>query len=292
MNQRLSGLLIMTALWAVLSAVVQAQDTSLSYQGELLDGGTPAQGLYDFQIELFDSSQGGSPLALANLLGGIAVADGLFTVYPDFGPIIFVAAELWLEIAVRRSGDPSFTLLQPRQMLAQTPRAGFAQAVGPGGVDGSSLLGSSVRSAELPIGAVSSADILDASIRAMDIDTASVQRSVSQDCFGRGWIRQVAENGNVICQLDQGVRVFFNPGSFTAQAENGTVDTQFMRPINENICFLSQVQLRNADNGEEDLFCRIGLTGNGLYFLQAVTESGFDGDAFCQAVCLSYNVDF
>lgn len=96
------------------------------------------------------------------------------------------------------------------------------------------------------------------------------------------------------CDLStrSGWRVFFNPGSFTAQAENGTVDTQFMRTINENICFLSQVQLRNVDSAQEDVFCRIGLTGGGLYFLQAVSESGFDGDAFCQAVCLSYNVDF
>lgn len=46
--------------WAVLPAV--AQPTAFSFQGQLIDTGQPADGLYDFQFTFFDAAAGGSAI--------------------------------------------------------------------------------------------------------------------------------------------------------------------------------------------------------------------------------------
>lgn len=93
-----------------------------TYQGRLLDNGSPADGEYEAQFRLFDVSLGGT--ALASISDDLTVVDGLFTVHIMFGSEWFTGDARWLEIALRPTGSPDpYTTLSPRQELTPTPYA-------------------------------------------------------------------------------------------------------------------------------------------------------------------------
>jgi hypothetical protein len=98
-----------------------ALSTGFTYQGQLTDGCTPAEGSFDLQFELYDAETDG------NLIGtvaqeDVAVAEGLFTVTLDFGPGAFDGQARWLAIGVRPGDETSvYTPLMPRQPLTAAP---------------------------------------------------------------------------------------------------------------------------------------------------------------------------
>lgn len=104
----------------------QAAGTGFSYQGELIDNGSPANGNYDIAINYFDFEAGGSPHLLPppEFLS-INVINGLFTLEDvDFGDIYSGRELFWLEIYVREStsgGAGLWTTLAPRHKLNATP---------------------------------------------------------------------------------------------------------------------------------------------------------------------------
>jgi hypothetical protein len=103
--------------------------TGFTYQGRLTDGGSPANGAYDFEFELYDAASGGTTLGTLTV-GNATVTDGLFTVQLNFGAGVFTGDARWLEIGVR-PGDSSgaYTALSPRQALTAAPYALYAQRV-------------------------------------------------------------------------------------------------------------------------------------------------------------------
>lgn len=119
---------------AVLGGKVLApQGHSFSYQGELLDGGSLANGSYDLRFRLFDDVDAGglvgSPSSVT--FTNHAVANGLFTVALSFGTSAFAGDERFLEIAVRPGGSAgAFTVLSPRQKVAAAPYAIHALTAG------------------------------------------------------------------------------------------------------------------------------------------------------------------
>ncbi|MHC4463675.1 MAG: hypothetical protein ACYS30_19925 [Planctomycetota bacterium] len=99
--------------------------TAFTYQGRLMDDNQPANGIYDLECKLFDSSdpcaaQVGPTLSFENG----EVLDGYFTVHMDFGIGIFDGNERWLELGIR-PGDSNdvYTPLSPRQEVTPTPYA-------------------------------------------------------------------------------------------------------------------------------------------------------------------------
>ncbi|MFQ5806598.1 MAG: hypothetical protein ACE5I3_09125 [Phycisphaerae bacterium] len=107
-----------------------AQDpvgTVFTYQGQLKEGGIPANGDYDFVFRLFDDPSAGSQVGGDYPVDDWLVIDGLFTVQLDFGTGVFTGDALWLEVSVRpgASGD-THTVLSPRQPLTATPYALYA----------------------------------------------------------------------------------------------------------------------------------------------------------------------
>jgi hypothetical protein len=120
------------SLLAVLASVHQAsaQGTAFTYQGQLQNNGSPANGSYDFTFSLFNNSStntgqvGGT---LTNLDAG--VTNGLFTVTLDFGAV-FTGNATWLAIGVRTNGGASFTALNPLQELTPAPYAIYAPNAG------------------------------------------------------------------------------------------------------------------------------------------------------------------
>lgn len=106
--------------------------TVFTYQGQLIDGGAPANGSYDFVFELFEVATGDSHMGKVNV-DNVPVTDGLFTVQLDFGAGKFTGDARWLEIYVRpgASEDPDpYVVLAPRQPLTPAPHAINASTVG------------------------------------------------------------------------------------------------------------------------------------------------------------------
>jgi hypothetical protein len=147
------------------------QSTAFTYQGQLTDGGLPANGTYEFQFTLFGSPSGGSPVAGPNspVPTPTPVSNGLFTVTLDFGAAPFMGADRWLEIGVRTNGsaDP-FTVLAPRPQLRPVPYALHAYTAGMA-TTASGVAPNSVGAASLQPGAVNSTNIEDGAIMAGDL---------------------------------------------------------------------------------------------------------------------------
>ena len=98
--------------------------SAFSYQGRLLDNGSPANGRFDLRFGLFTSDTGGLPQATQLTNANVAVSNGLFTTTLDFGADVFAGASFWLEIGVRKAGaSTDFVTLQPRQPLTPAPYA-------------------------------------------------------------------------------------------------------------------------------------------------------------------------
>jgi hypothetical protein len=118
------------------TACLQAQGTAFTYQGQLINGTNPATGNYDFRLQLYDAGTGGNLLAGPVTNVAVGVTNGLFTMLIDFGPGIFTGGSNWLHLGVRTNGGGAFSALLPRQQLAPTPYALFAENVNAAGVSG------------------------------------------------------------------------------------------------------------------------------------------------------------
>lgn len=118
------------------SALGQSIGTAFTYQGQLSDSGTPANGAYDFEFRLFDTLSGGSPIdGVVLMTEDLAVVDGVFTTELDFGLSPFNGGALWLELRVRDGASTGgHTVLAPRQRLTAVPYATHAEYVAAGTV--------------------------------------------------------------------------------------------------------------------------------------------------------------
>ena len=95
------------------SANAQTAPGIIAYQGELSNGDLPAEGIYDFELSLFDAN--------GNLLGGpllkedVEVLNGLFYVELDFGVPLNDNTTYYLDIGVRNGATvDAFTPLATR----------------------------------------------------------------------------------------------------------------------------------------------------------------------------------
>lgn len=134
--KKLVRLFVLAFLSAAIPQEAAAQTSVFTYQGRLNDNGAPANGVYDFQFAVYDSS---NPLA-TNAQSGIGVTNGLFTAQLDFGSAIFDGGPRWLEISVRTNGAPNFATLSHRQPITSTPYA--IQALSASSVASTNISGS------------------------------------------------------------------------------------------------------------------------------------------------------
>jgi hypothetical protein len=138
MRSRLWGSwLVLAGLAAAPHAFAQTpQGTGFTYQGRLTDGTAPANGSYDFRLVLFDAATGGTQVGPALTRDDVAVADGLFSIVLDFGPV-FDGRRRFLEIGVRPgTATGPFTPLAPRQELTPTPATTFSATAPWSGLSG------------------------------------------------------------------------------------------------------------------------------------------------------------
>jgi len=109
--------------------------TTFTYQGQLKEGGRPADGTYDLMFALYDAPTGLAPTGSSVNVDNWPIHDGLFTVQLDFGSGVFDGNARWLEVRVRpgaASGTEPYVTLSPRQPVTASPYAIYALG-GPGG---------------------------------------------------------------------------------------------------------------------------------------------------------------
>lgn len=110
--------------------VGSAQAEPFVFQGQLNDNGSPADGIYDLEFELFGLDLGGTQIGPTVTLEDQTVTDGNFLVELDFGDA-FDGSSRWIETSVR-NGDSidSFTTLAPRLKVGNSPQASYATKAG------------------------------------------------------------------------------------------------------------------------------------------------------------------
>lgn len=118
--------------WTVAAALASSAagaslGSGFTYQGQLRQSGTPANGEFDFQFRLLDGPAG-SPLGAPVVVEDWPVDDGLFTTNLDFGAAAFTSGQaLWLEVSVRPGASVgAYTTLSPTQALTAAPFALYA----------------------------------------------------------------------------------------------------------------------------------------------------------------------
>ncbi len=118
-------------------ATAGALGTAFTYQGRLVDGGNPANGVYDLRFTLYDAPVGGSAVGSPITVDDVAVADGLLTVQLDFGGDAFNGDARWLQVEVRPGNSTgTYTVLSPRQALTATPYALYSRTAPWSGLTG------------------------------------------------------------------------------------------------------------------------------------------------------------
>ncbi len=164
--------------------------SAFTYQGELKQAGVAADGVYDFQFELFNAAAGGSSVSVTLAVNNLTVDEGLFTTVLDFGGDPFTGDAVFLEIRVKEDSDPTFTTLGPRQSLTVTPYSIQSEFVAVNGVDSASIFNNSVTADDIAPNAVGTSEIIN----------SQVQQRVTGTCPGGQAVVGVNQNGTVNCQ--------------------------------------------------------------------------------------------
>jgi hypothetical protein len=163
---------LLALIWVVGTALAQEPDGNspaapsggpnethaFTYQGRLEDGGAPANGVYDFQVYLYDHPTPGYGSQLATCwdvktgLSNYYVEDGIFHFYlicGDWNSDFFTGGSRWLEIRAKPDAELIYTNLTPtrRHPISPTPYAWslypgaiISSSTGTGGDFGDSLL--------------------------------------------------------------------------------------------------------------------------------------------------------
>jgi len=178
---------------AILTARAQGS-AAFTYQGRLLDGGTPATGIYDFDFSIFDASVGGQQIAGPLVLAATPVDNGLFTVVLDFG-IPFPGGGRWLEIGVRPNGTEVFTILGVRQELTSAPYAISAASVDAAAITSEMLAPGAVTTEKIAPGAVGGEQIDDEGRAAYEEFVDSAEALGASDALSFAQLSPVLDAG-------------------------------------------------------------------------------------------------
>jgi hypothetical protein len=197
---------------AVTSMSFAALDPGFSYQGELRLSGVPIDGDHDFRFRLYADETGGVAVGPTLSLANVAVADGVFSVFLDFGSAALSSQPRFLEIDVRTAGDAAFQTLAPRTRLSVAPYAWSAAVALENSVNRASIVAGSVGSDE--------------------IDASEVQRRVANACPPGQFVRQIDQDGTAVCasagSSGSAWSLSGNAGTDPASDFVGTTDAQAM----------------------------------------------------------------
>lgn len=110
-------------LLALLVAPVLAQNMIMTFQGQLRDNGSPANGTYSMTFGLFSVASGGTAIATFGPVN-VSVSNGLFTQELTYPRTAIDGNARWIEVSVVG------TTLVPRSKINETPMAAYATRAG------------------------------------------------------------------------------------------------------------------------------------------------------------------
>jgi len=114
------------------SAIAAPLGSSITYQGQMVDAGTPASGPHDFEFALYTLADGGTAVDSV-IVDDLVVDAGLINATLDFTQVPFDGQALWIEVRVRPGASTgSYTTLAPRQAMNAAPYALYALDGNPG----------------------------------------------------------------------------------------------------------------------------------------------------------------
>ncbi|MCI1711249.1 MAG: hypothetical protein LKM32_00665 [Chiayiivirga sp.] len=201
-------LLLFCLCWSALVSAAPLA-TGFTYQGSLkANGSAAADGDYDFQFTLYAADTGGSPLAGPVNVMAQTVSEGVFTAALDFGAA-FDGSPRFLEIQVRKVGDPAFVVLSPRQAVTPTPYALRAASVTDNTIVANNIVDASVGTAELADGSVTFPKLADNAVgnskigpgvvTASKVNPFEIQLRVAALCARGAPMIGITQAGQPIC---------------------------------------------------------------------------------------------
>lgn len=138
MRIRLLALAVGLNCLAGISAVNAA---TIDWQSVLQDGGVPANGRYDLQVQLHTKRDADQALGDAMLFPGVLVRDGRFEIPLMLSAKQEAQPELWLELAVRTVGTSQFETLAKRELLQSNAQACWSTQGNAGNQPGINFIG-------------------------------------------------------------------------------------------------------------------------------------------------------
>lgn len=219
MKTKLHSILGLLALLAGIHQAAAQGTTAFTYQGQLRDGGTNANGAYMMIFKLYDAASSGNPIGTNT--SSPTLANGLFTVNLDFGAGAFNGNARWLDITV--SNSFVIQTLSPRVQVLPTPYALYAAVaatVTNGGIMNAQLAGNAVASTNIQNGAVTNANLTANAVNATNISSGQVVKTLNglmdYVALTAGVNTALFTNGNTL-QISAGVpsfQVFASSGTF------------------------------------------------------------------------------
>jgi hypothetical protein len=163
----LPSLLVLLALAVVFGCgqALAQQTTAFTYQGQLRDGGTNANGTYTMTFKLYDALNGGGQIG-SSITTSTTLANGLFSVNLDFGAGAFNGTGRWLDITAQSGTDAPETLT-PRVQVLPAPYALFAAVA-------ATVTNGAIMNAQLAGNAVNTTNIQNNAITTMQIAAGAV----------------------------------------------------------------------------------------------------------------------
>ena len=183
MKTKLRCLFFLLALPAGVDQVAAQGTTAFTYQGQLRDGGTNANGTYTMIFKLYDADTNGNQISAA-ITNSPSLFNGLFSVNLDFGSGAFNGNARWLDITITNGPTPPQTLT-PRVQVLPAPYALFAAVaatVTNGAIMNSQLAASAVATTNIQNGAITTAQLAagavgNANLAANAVATANIQNN-------------------------------------------------------------------------------------------------------------------
>jgi hypothetical protein len=159
METKLRHFFVLLALLAGVNHVAAQGTTAFTYQGQLRDYGTNANGAYTMIFRLYDANTNGNQIGVS-ITNSPTLFNGLFSVNLDFGATAFNGSARWLDITI--TNGPTTQTLWPRVQVLPSPYALFAAVAGTvtnGAIGNAQLSVNAVASTNIQSGAITSAQL-------------------------------------------------------------------------------------------------------------------------------------
>jgi hypothetical protein len=205
MKTKLHHCFILLALLAGIHQAAAQGTTAFTYQGQLHDNGTNANGAYTMIFALYNAASGGAQIG-STITTSPTLGNGLFTVNLDFGNA-FNGSTRWLDITVT-NGDVAQTL-SPRVQILPSPYALYAAVA-------ATVTNGAIANAQLSANAVNATNVASGQVvKSLNGLTDNVSLLAGNNLV-------LATNGNTLqfsgTAVPNGIQVFTSSGTFVVPA--------------------------------------------------------------------------